>query len=688
MPSTYSTDLRIELIAPGEQSGTWGQTTNNNLGTLIEDAISGLVTVSVISSAQALTAINGAADQARCAAIRLTTTTTADFAVYAPPVTKIYIVQNDTAYTATIYASTFLGNTTAAGAGIAIPAGKTVLVRTNGTDFLNGQDYAPAFETGDATLGNRLAGTYTQAGTTVTVTTGSPHGYVNGELVTFINVSGLTVNTTASITLINTTSFSFTGATTIATTAGNCFVTNDDVDINGRIIAGAVVQGSSSDLAALNVIQNGAGGGLLVRNTGAGNSLTVQDSTNPDDTPFVIDSGGNVIVGNAQTLSTWSNTGITPRVQQVGLTAADAGSGIAAFSATTTSAPSIELAKSSGATVGTYTALAANTTLGSIQFSGSDGTDFSPAASIAAFADGEFGTSGDTTDSPGRVVISTAPNGTDILVERLRINNAGEVIVGAGENSASTAGNTLRGPARTGTDATGVDFILQSGNGTGTGGSGALILQTAVPGTSGSTADTMVDRLRLSNGPMIGRAFNMNYGIIPVEQFYALNTAFTGSTVLTPQPFFNGPTGGGVFLAANTSYVFELNFALLNSASAGVIDHLVSIQFSIGSGTILSIGYTYVGSNSATNNTTAVRNVNVSVYSTTAAATTITTGGTGNRSIIGTAKGIVSIGTAGIWTPQYVLSASPGVAYATQVGSYVRVSPLGPSNANINSGGW
>ncbi len=41
MPSTYSPDLRIELIANGEQSGTWGTTTNTNLGTLIEDAIAG-----------------------------------------------------------------------------------------------------------------------------------------------------------------------------------------------------------------------------------------------------------------------------------------------------------------------------------------------------------------------------------------------------------------------------------------------------------------------------------------------------------------------------------------------------------------------------------------------------------------------------------------------------------------------
>ena len=62
MPSSYSPDLRIELIATGEQSGTWGTTTNNNLGTLIEDAISGMTSVTTVTSPYTLTAINGASN--------------------------------------------------------------------------------------------------------------------------------------------------------------------------------------------------------------------------------------------------------------------------------------------------------------------------------------------------------------------------------------------------------------------------------------------------------------------------------------------------------------------------------------------------------------------------------------------------------------------------------------------------
>jgi hypothetical protein len=135
MPSSYSPSLRIELIAPGEQAGTWGTTTNTNLGTLVEDAISGYVSVAVASANQALTALNGAADQSRNAIINLTTSTGANFAVYAPPESKQYTIKNASSFTATIYNSTALGNTTAAGTGVAIPAGKIMTVWSDATNF-------------------------------------------------------------------------------------------------------------------------------------------------------------------------------------------------------------------------------------------------------------------------------------------------------------------------------------------------------------------------------------------------------------------------------------------------------------------------------------------------------------------------------------------------------------------------
>jgi hypothetical protein len=139
--STYSPDLRIELITTGDQAGTWGTTTNTNLSYVIEQAIAGYISVAVASANQALTYINGgsataALNQSVHANIALTTSTGANFAVYAPPASKQYTIYNASSYTATIYNSTVIGNTTAAGTGVAIPAGKTVTVWSDGTNFV------------------------------------------------------------------------------------------------------------------------------------------------------------------------------------------------------------------------------------------------------------------------------------------------------------------------------------------------------------------------------------------------------------------------------------------------------------------------------------------------------------------------------------------------------------------------
>lgn len=134
--STFSPNLRLELITTGTQAGVWGSTTNTNLGSLVEGAISGYTTVSVTSANQALTALYGAVDQSRNAVIRLTTTTTAAFAVYAPPSPKEYTIYNSTAYVATVYNSTVIGGVIAAGTGVAIPAGATMTVWSDGINFL------------------------------------------------------------------------------------------------------------------------------------------------------------------------------------------------------------------------------------------------------------------------------------------------------------------------------------------------------------------------------------------------------------------------------------------------------------------------------------------------------------------------------------------------------------------------
>jgi len=142
MSSQYSPDLRIELIGTGDQAGVWGATTNNNLAYVLEQAIAGYVSVAVTSTAQVLTYVNGssttAADnQSVHSALALTAGGVgADFFLYAPPSSKLYVIYNNTGYTAKIRNSTVIGDTTAAGTGVDIPTGKVMTVWSDGTNFV------------------------------------------------------------------------------------------------------------------------------------------------------------------------------------------------------------------------------------------------------------------------------------------------------------------------------------------------------------------------------------------------------------------------------------------------------------------------------------------------------------------------------------------------------------------------
>ena len=139
MSSSYSPSLRIELIGSGDQAGAWGATTDSNFAYVLDTAIAGYQAVSVSSTAQALTYVNGPSSTANLnqsvyAMLKFNTAGAAS-AIYAPPVSKQYIIWNNSGYTITIYNSTVIGNTTAAGTGVAITNGNKVTVWSDGTNF-------------------------------------------------------------------------------------------------------------------------------------------------------------------------------------------------------------------------------------------------------------------------------------------------------------------------------------------------------------------------------------------------------------------------------------------------------------------------------------------------------------------------------------------------------------------------
>lgn len=148
MPSTYSPSLRIELIGDGEQSGTWGQTTNNNLGTLLEQAITGITNVNVTSSDVTLTSFNGAVDEARSPVLNVSGSPGVTRYVTIPNQKKTYLVKNTSDAT--------VGIKTSAGSAATVSAGSQSLLVCNGSDvvtpYLESTVVTPPFVAGTIML--------------------------------------------------------------------------------------------------------------------------------------------------------------------------------------------------------------------------------------------------------------------------------------------------------------------------------------------------------------------------------------------------------------------------------------------------------------------------------------------------------------------------------------------------------
>ena len=133
MASTFSS-LKFELIATGEQSGTWGTTTNNNLSVALTEAIAGSTDVSFSSGTVTLTLTDTVAAQpARNLRLNLTGTSGGAQNLVVPAIEKSYLVNNGTADIITIK--------TPSGTGVGVAAGKTTWVYNNGTNVVDAVNY-------------------------------------------------------------------------------------------------------------------------------------------------------------------------------------------------------------------------------------------------------------------------------------------------------------------------------------------------------------------------------------------------------------------------------------------------------------------------------------------------------------------------------------------------------------------
>jgi len=188
MTSTYSTRLKIELIGSGDQSNSWGNTTNNNFSQSIEQSIAGVYSknLGAESSPYTLTTNNGpqtqANNEARQAAI-VFTGHSSDFTIQFPAVEKLYFLRNaSSSYTITAR----LG---ASGNTFVINPDRNIFISTDGTNWYEiqtqGSDWLTKTGTYTSFAGDKIFVDTSSSAFTITLPA-SPSG---GDEVRFLDLA-------------------------------------------------------------------------------------------------------------------------------------------------------------------------------------------------------------------------------------------------------------------------------------------------------------------------------------------------------------------------------------------------------------------------------------------------------------------------------------------------------------------
>ena len=189
--TAFTPTLKLALPVPGQLSGQWGDVVNDNITSMVEQAITGLATIDTwTTNAHTLTTANGTTSESRCAMLVLTDSGTAlsgAATVTCPTAAKLYIVKNSTGQTATIK--------TAAGTGIAVADGTTMFVFCDGTNVVQ----AVTSITGATITGATITGATLTSPTLITPALGTPTALVGTNITgdaTSFNINGTVGATT------------------------------------------------------------------------------------------------------------------------------------------------------------------------------------------------------------------------------------------------------------------------------------------------------------------------------------------------------------------------------------------------------------------------------------------------------------------------------------------------------------
>lgn len=151
MASTYS-QLKFELIGTGDQAGTWGATTNVNLGTAIQEAITGNASVTFASSNAAIALIDTNSTQtARNLRLVMSGTIVNVQTLFVPAISKQYLITNTLSNSVIISNGS---NASPTGTTVTVPAGRSAIVFNDGTNVAEAVSYISDLSVANLTAGN------------------------------------------------------------------------------------------------------------------------------------------------------------------------------------------------------------------------------------------------------------------------------------------------------------------------------------------------------------------------------------------------------------------------------------------------------------------------------------------------------------------------------------------------------
>jgi hypothetical protein len=275
MASTYSA-LKIQLMTTGENSGTWGNVTNVNLGTALEEAIVGSADVTFASTTVTLTLTDSNSTQtARNLRLNLTGTSGGAQNLIVPAIEKVYIVNNGCADAITVKNSS--------GTGIAVPAGKTMWVYNNGTNVVDVSTHLTSLTLGTALpIASGGTGststTYANLQSNVTGILPIANGGTNSNATTYCNLQS---NVSGTLPNGNTTAASANGASTIVArdASGNFAAATITASLTGNASGSAATFTSTSQNSQFNSVGVGTAGSGTAGEIRATNNITAYYSS-------------------------------------------------------------------------------------------------------------------------------------------------------------------------------------------------------------------------------------------------------------------------------------------------------------------------------------------------------------------------------------------------------------------------